>query len=404
VAIVGSGPAGLTAAHYLSLKGYKVAVFEAEHKPGGMLCCAIPAYRLPHEIIQKEVESLLDDNITLKCNTALGRDITVDSLFEDGYQAILLALGAHKSRPLQLENEDVEGVYPSIEFLKAYNMRGQSLAKGKVGVIGGGNSAVDAARMALRQRNVEKVTVLYRRTREEMPAFAEEIEAAEQEGIEIRILVSPSRVIAENGRLKAIECLRNELGDTDASGRRRPVPIPGTEQVIELDTVIVAIGEDSGVDAISPARTSGIEISRNNTVQVNEQTLLTNRPGVFAAGDIVTGPNTVVNAIAAGKKAAVMISRYIKGLEMIQPAERCLPSIYIEPVPVDMDEIQQAERSETPRASVEWRKRNFAEVEVSLSVSEAAGEARRCLRCDLDFTRPKTEPVEIPVTEEGVAS
>lgn len=404
VAIVGSGPAGLTTAHYLSLKGYKVTVFEAEHKAGGMLCCAIPAYRLPHETIQKEVEALLDKNITVKCNTALGRDITVDSLFEDGYRAILLALGAHKSRPLQLENEDVEGVYPSIEFLKAFNMRDQALAKGRVGVIGGGNSAIDAARMALRQRNVESVTILYRRTREEMPAFAEEIEAAEQEGIELRTLVSPSRVIAENGKLKAVECLRNELGETDASGRRRPVPVPGTEQVIELDTLVVAIGEDSGVDAISPARTSGIEITRNNTVQVETKTLLTNRPGVFAAGDIVTGPNTVVDAIAAGKRAAVMIDRYIKGLEMIQPAEPCLPSIFVEPVPVNMDEIQEARRSETPRASIEWRKRNFAEVEVSLSVSEAACEAGRCLRCDLDFTRPKIEPAEIPVTAEGVAS
>ncbi len=166
VAIIGAGPAGLSAAHYLSLKGCKVTVFEAEKEPGGMLTCAIPSYRLPREVIEKEIDALLDGNITLKCDVALGRDIDIDGLFEEGYQAVLLAIGAHKSKPLQLENEDVEGVYPSIEFLKAFNLQKQQLAKGNVGVIGGGNSAIDAARMALRLKDVDKVTILYRRTRE----------------------------------------------------------------------------------------------------------------------------------------------------------------------------------------------------------------------------------------------
>jgi len=389
VAIIGSGPAGLTAAHYLSLQGCKVTIFEAENLCGGMLYCAIPSYRLPRDVIKREIDALLDENITVQCNTALGRDITIDELFEKGYSTVLLAMGAHKSRPLRLENEDVEGVYPSIEFLKSFNIRGQSIARGRVGVIGGGNSAIDAARMALRQKDVSSVTILYRRTREEMPAFTEEIEAADQEGIKIQTLVTPTKVIAKDGHITGMECIRNELGDTDSSGRRRPVPVPGTEHVIELDTLIVAIGEDSGIDAIAPARMSRIETTNRNTVRVDSGTLLTNRPAVFAAGDLVTGPNTVVEAIAAGKKAAVMMGRYLRNEEMVQPAEPRLPRVYIEPVKMDMEESGPVDRAETPRAPADWRKRNFSEVEVSLSIDEASREACRCLRCDLEFTQPK---------------
>jgi len=394
VAIIGAGPAGLTTAHYLSLKGYKVTVFEAEKEPGGMLFCAIPSYRLPKEVIKKEINSLLDENITLKCNTTLGRDITLDQLFEEGYGAVLVALGAHKSKPLQLENEDIEGVIPSIKFLKACNLEGEQLARGRVGVIGGGNSAIDAARMALRQKDVKEVTILYRRTRKEMPAFEEEITAAEQEGIKIETLVSPARVISADGHIMALECLRNELGEVDSSGRRRPVPIKSSEFQVELDTLIVAIGEDSGVDAVAPARMSQIETTKWNTIKVDEATMLTNRPGVFACGDVVRGPNTVIDAIADGKKVAVMIDRYIRGKALKQQGTPILPQIYIEPADTASDDAGTAARVELQRAPAEWRKRNFAEVEVSLSVDEARAEARRCLRCDLEFTRHKKEAVE----------
>jgi len=394
VAIIGSGPAGLTAAHYLSLKGCRVTVFEAESRPGGMLYCAIPAYRLPRDVIEKEIDSLLDENITLKCNTALGRDVTVDGLFEDGYKAVFLAFGAHKSRTLHLENEDVAGVYPSIEFLKVFNLRGEQLARGRVGVVGGGNSAIDAARTALRQKDVSSVTILYRRTRAEMPAFAEEIEAADEEGIDIRTLVTPTKIIAANGRLSGLECVRNELGDVDSSGRRRPVPIKGTEHIVELDTLIVAIGEAPAIDAIAPTHESSIEITKSDTIKIDSGTLLTGRPGVFAGGDVVTGPNTVVEAIADGKKAALMIERYLRNEELAQPAEPRLPRVYIEPVQTDEEGPQQDERAETPRAPAEWRKRNFTEVEVSLSVEEATREACRCLRCDLEFTKPKEVETE----------
>ncbi len=406
VAVVGSGPTGLTAAHYLSLLGVKVTVFESEDKPGGMLTCVIPSYRLPREAVEKEIESLIDDNVEIKCGMALGSQISVDSLMNDGYGAILLAMGAHESRPLQIENEDVDGVYPSIRFLKAFNIEKRSLAKGWVGVIGGGNSALDAARMALRQKDVSGVTILYRRTRDEMPAFAEEIEAADQEGIQIRTLVSPVRIVSKEGRVVGLECLRNQLGEPDSSGRRRPVPIDGSNFVVNLDTVIVAIGEDSGVDCIGPAHSSGIETTETHTVRVDAHTMTTNRRGVFAAGDVVTGPNTVVDAIAAGKRAAEMIRRFLLGLDLKAPyAEPNIPRNYVEPPAVEAGFVADESRVETPRASVEWRKRNFAEVEVSLSIEEAFREAHRCLRCDLEFTRPKKEePEQTPAAVGGGAT
>ncbi|RKX25937.1 MAG: hydrogenase [Candidatus Zixiibacteriota bacterium] len=394
IAIIGSGPAGLTAAHYLSLKGYKITVLESEDKPGGMLYSAIPTYRLPRETIDKEINSLLDENITMRYNTALGCDVTVDGLLKEGYRAVLLALGAHKSKPLRLENEDVEGVYPSIEFLKAFNLRNETLAKGRVGVIGGGNSAVDAARMALRQKDVTDVTILYRRTQVEMPAFAEEIEAAEEEGITLKTLVTPTRVISKDGHLSSLEWVQNELGAPDDSGRRRPVPIKGTESTIDLDTLIVAIGEDSGVDAISPALSSGVETTKWNTIQVDMGTLVTNRPEVFAAGDVVTGPNTVVDAIASGRKAATMIDRFVRGKPMVESAIPRLPQVYIEPVALDEDAVPSNDRVDTPHAPAEWRKRNFSEAEVSLSINEAFRESCRCLRCDLEFTQPKEQQPE----------
>ena len=379
VAIIGSGPAGLTAAHYLSLKGHKVTVFEAEKEAGGMLYCAIPSYRLPRETIKNEIQSLLNKNITIKCDTALGKDLSVESLFKDGYKAILLALGAHKSKPLGLENENVKGVYPSIEFLKAFNLRNEQVAKGRVGVIGGGNSAIDAARTALRQKDVDTVTIFYRRTRNEMPAFKEEIEAAEQEGINIQTLVTPTKILTTSGLFSGIEYIDNKLGEPDSDGRQRPVPLKGTEKEIELDTLIVAISELGG--------RAEYDIINYNTVKIDEKTMLTSRDGVFAAGDVVTGPNTVVQAIAAGKKSAKIIDHYLNGEELHQPKELNLPKIYIKPAEFKKGEEISMERVETPRASVEWRKRNFAEVEVTLSQEEASKEAHRCLRCDLEFTQ-----------------
>ena len=404
VAIIGSGPAGMTAAHFLSLQGFKVTIFETDAEPGGMLYSAIPSYRLPREVIRNEVLALVDENITLRCNSTLGRDVTLDSLFGDGYGAILLAIGAHKSLRLHLRGEDLPGVHPSIQFLKAFNMKGEMLAKGRVGVVGGGNSALDAARVAVRQPDVQSVTIFYRRTREEMPAFAEEIEAAIQEGIHIETLVSPIGILSQEGRLWGLECINNELGDFDASGRRRPVAIPGSQHVVPLDTLIVAISEGSDTDCVTVAGANRIDVDESRgTVNINPETLETNRPGVFAGGDVVTGPNTVVDAIAAGKKAATVIGRYLRHESLVQPGQLQLPSVFVPPAKATEKEQENAPRVEVPRLGTISRRKGFAEVEQTLPEAEAHNEAARCLRCDLEFTQQPDKKTRIQESEEQPA-
>ncbi|MBD3382077.1 MAG: NAD(P)-binding protein, partial [candidate division Zixibacteria bacterium] len=402
VAIIGAGPAGLTTAHYLSLMGYKSTIFEAESKPGGMMYTAIPAYRLPREVIDKEIESLLDDNIEVKYNTRLGQEITIDKLMDDGYKAVFLAMGAHKSKPLRIEGEGAEGVYPSIQFLNHFNVHGKKLARGSVGVIGGGNSAVDAARVAIRQEDVTDVTIYYRRTKDEMPAYEEEIEAMLQEGIKLVPMVTPNKVVKKDGKLTGLELLRNKMGKRDPAGRRRPVAIDGSEFTVPLDTLIVAISEASDVDCISVASSMKIEIaSWGGAVKVDPETLATNCDGVFAGGDLTTGPNTIVDAIAAGKRAAVMIDRYLRKEPLKQPAVQVLPEKYVETAEC-RQEGDMSKRVETPRADVMWRKRGFAEVEMSLTREEATREACRCLRCDLEFTHKESEePESRPVMAGG---
>ena len=388
IAIIGSGPSGLTAAHYLSLKGYKVTVYESEGILGGMLTCGIPSYRLPRGILDKEIESLVDENVTVQCNTKLGRDITIDELFNQGYKSIFLAMGAHKSRKLNIEGEDIEGVYPAIQFLKDFNLRGEKIAKGRVGVIGGGDSAVDAARVALRQPAVESVTILYRRTRAEMPALATEVDAAIDEGIKLETLVTPLKIRSRKGKLSGVDCLRNKLGDMDASGRRNPVPIPGSEFTAEFDTLIVTIGDVPDIEFIE---SMGIEVTGKGTVKYDPETLLTSRAGVFAGGDVVTGPNTVVRAIAAGKKAAEMIDRYLHGQELKQPSKAKVPGHYILPSGLSDEELNEIRRVVPSTVDMRYRTASFVEVEQTLSEDEAAREARRCLRCDLEFTQPAEE-------------
>ena len=388
VAVVGSGPAGLTTAHYLALEGHPVTVLEADNKPGGMLVSGIPAYRLRRDVLDKEIAALVSENVTLKCNTALGRDFTIDDLFHQGYKAVFLALGAHKSRRLNIEGEELSGVFPAIQFLKAFNLQGKRLAKGHVGVIGGGNSAIDAARVALRQEGVESVTILYRRTRLDMPALKEEIQSALQEGIRLETLVSPVRIRSREGLVTGIECLRNELTKMDASGRRTPEAIPGTEFSLPIDTLIITIGDEPDIDYIA---SMGISSTARGTLQIEAQTLATSRPGVFAGGDVVTGPDTVVNAIAAGKRAALMIGRYLAGEEMKQPVSIRRPQHYVEPCNLSEEALAEIRRAEPPLLPTEVRRRSFSEVELCLSADDAIREAKRCLRCDLEFTMPAQE-------------
>ncbi|MBN2383283.1 FAD-dependent oxidoreductase [bacterium] len=383
VAVIGAGPSGLTAANILSLQGYKVTLFEKEDRAGGMLVQAIPAFRLPRDILSKEIESLLNENIELRLNTVLGKDFTIDGLLGDGYDAVYVSLGAHKSRKLALDGEHSDGVLHGIDFLKAFNLNGTALASGKVGVVGGGNSALDAARVALRQKGVTSVTIFYRRTREEMPAYDEEIQAALEEGVKIEYLVTPVGLKVEQDHIRAMTLCRNQLGKRDASGRRSPVPIPGTEFEVGLDTLIIAISEEPNLDGIE-----GIDLVKG-TVRINQESYSTGKEGIFAGGDVVTGPNTVIDSIAAGKNAAVMIDRYLSGRQMKLIPKVKLPSVYIEPVEVSEDETDVTARPESPTLSVKKRKKNFAEVELCLAAQEAIAESRRCLRCDLEFTKPE---------------
>ncbi len=391
IAVVGAGPAGLTAAHFLSLRGHRVTVIDAHSQPGGMLLLGIPSYRLPRNVLEKEIAALLNDNITLRMNTVLGKDVSVDGLFdEDGFDAVFLAMGSLKSQKLGVEGEDLDGVHPSIRFLEEFNLKGNSVARGHVGVIGGGNSAIDAARIALRQKEVDKVTIIYRRTREEMPAFHEEIEAAIEEGVVLETLLSPARILGSDGRVSGIQCIRNELGERDNSGRRRPVPIPDSEETLSLDTLVVAIGEKPDIGDVVGEKAKGLESTKWGTLQVDPRTLVTQRPGLFAGGDVVTGSNTVVDAIAAGRKAALVIGRYLAGEELRQPMQRHLPDVLVASVATEEEHANVA-RAKVPAMTPSERACNFEEVEQAFSAETAKVEAMRCLRCDLEFTMPPDE-------------
>lgn len=392
VAVVGAGPAGLTAAHLLSLEGYPVTVFDANDQPGGMLRLGIPAYRLPRDVLDREIAALLNENITLRMGVRLGRDITVDGLFEDGFGAVFVSLGSMKSQPLRIEGEDARGVHPSLHFLAEFNLHGRNLAKGRVGVIGGGNSAMDAARIALRQQGVEQVTVIYRRTREEMPAFAEEIDAAIHEGVVLETLLSPVGIETQDGALTGLRCIKNELGAPDESGRRRPVPIAGSEHVLPLDTLIVAVGEKPDIDAVGVGQ-AGVEATKWGSIAVDPRTLTTGRKGLFAGGDVATGPNTVVDAIAAGKRAAAMIDRYLAGEELRQPGEGPGPVRTVEPVRAK-EASAELVRLRVPHVPAAERRATFAEVEQAVTEQTAQREAGRCLRCDLDYRQLPNDAAE----------
>jgi NADH-quinone oxidoreductase subunit F len=382
-AVVGAGPAGLAAAHELAGRGCRVTVFEAEAEAGGMLLRGIPAYRLPSDVLRREIRDLLaSPPVRLECGRALGRDFSLDDLLHGGFGAVFLAVGAHKSRRLGLAGEDAAGVHPALQFLARANRGGAPLARGAVGVIGGGNAAVDAARVALRQPGVACVTLLYRRTRADMPAFAEEVEAALQEGVRLLPLVSPVAVLAPAGRLAGVVCVRNRLGARDATGRRAPVPVPGSEHEVRLDTLIVAVGEAVDTASLGPL---GLALHGDGRLRADPATLETSRPGVFAGGDAAGGPGTVVEAIAAGKRAAGMIHRFLQGAPLREAARPVVPTAFI---PAGEPEPAGGRRAEPATLPLHSRHGCFAEVERPLRAEDARREARRCLRCDLEFTRP----------------
>jgi len=303
VAIVGSGPAGLTAAWFLRKLGHSVTVFEALPKAGGMMRIGIPKYRLPRDLLDREIEDIENIGVKIKTNAKIE---SLDELFSQGFNAIYLALGATQGIKMGIPGEDNPQVLDGISVLRSINLGEKVDITGDVAVVGGGNVAIDVARCALRV-GAEKVTILYRRTQREMPAYSEEVEEALKEGVRFSFLVTPQKVSPEGKKLK-VECIRMKLGEPDASGRRRPIPIEGSEFTIEVDRLITAIGQRSEV----PER-FGLATDRRGHIQVDEETLSCSREGVFAGGDVVSGPASVIKAIQAGRKAAISIDKYLGG-------------------------------------------------------------------------------------------
>jgi len=385
VAVVGSGPAGLTAAYYLAKLGHSATVFEALPQAGGMMRVGIPDYRLPREILDAEIKEIEEAGVEIETNTRIE---SLDSLFKQGYSAIFLGLGAHRGTRMRVDGEESPGVIDGVTFLRQVNL-GEEVKIGKrIAIIGGGNAAIDCSRTSLRL-GAEKVTIVYRRTRAEMPAAAEEIEEALHEGVEIIFLAAPNRISVKDGHIE-LECLRMKLGEPDASGRRRPVPIEGSEFTTEFDNVIASIGQATEV----PTQFE-IDLGRGNVIKVNSQTLATNQQGVFAGGDVVTGPASVIESIAQGRQAASSMDKYLGGSGVIDESLVSLekPDSWLGSDAGFADRRQPA----MPCLDIKKRLANFAEVELGYDETTAIEEAKRCLRCDLRLrlSSPMLPPVKV---------
>ena len=369
VAIVGSGPAGLTAAYYLAKLGHSVTVFEALPEPGGMMRVGIPDYRLPKDVLRAEIEEIRSVGVEIRTNTRVD---SPQGLLEQGYDAVFLAIGAHQAVRLGIEGEDSPKVKEGLSFLRDVGLGREVELGSRVAVIGGGNVAIDSARTALRL-GAKEVTIVYRRTRAEMPASPEEIDGALAEGVNIHFLAAPVRIISRNKGLR-LECIRMKLGAVDASGRQGVEPIEGSEFTMGFNTVIAAIGQRPELPALI-----GLATGRGNTIQVDPDSLATGKEGIFAGGDVVSGPATVIEAIADGRQVAISIDRYLGGSGVIDET-LAPPEGEVAPV----EEAEEKRRLPIPALPLEQRHNSFAEVELSLDDGMAIEEARRCLRCDLE--------------------
>ncbi len=382
VAVVGSGPAGLTVAYYLRLKGYQITVFEALEVLGGMLRVGIPDYRLPPDALDHEIGYLLRHGIAVQTGKRLGRDFSLTDLEQQGFDAVFLAIGAHLGLGTGIAGEDeFDGVINAVEFLREVNLGSRRRPGDTVVVVGGGNVAVDAARVA-RRLGSESVNIVYRRSREEMPAYAEEIADALAEGIQIHYLTAPARIVGKDGCVTGFECIRTELGPPDASGRRRPVPVKGSEYVIRCDAVLPAIGQridlNWAVDGSAP------EATRRSTIRVHPHTMQTSIPYVFAAGDAVSGPASVIEAVAAGHKAVAAIERFVNGEDL----DAYAAEMEMRPPPgTDWADIPRnigpEIRAQSPHMEASERVSSFAEVDRSFTEADARREAQRCLNCGI---------------------
>ena len=385
IAVIGGGPSGLSAAFFLRRLGHAVTIFESMPKLGGMLRYGIPEYRLPKKVLEWEVQGILDLGVEAFTYVKFGVDFGLGSLVAAGYNAVFIGVGAWQDYSLGIEGEDMEGSFTGIDFLSRAS-KGEELDLGKrAAVIGGGNTAVDCARTLLRL-GLEKVYMIYRRTRAEMPANEVEIVASEEEGIEFVFLAAPTRLLdKENSkRVCQIEYLKMQLGEPDASGRRRPEPIEGSETVLDVDTVVTAIGQspDSAFKEQDPhARMTELELTRWNTIDNDPETLTTTIPYVFTAGDAATGPSLVVDAIGGGRRAARSINLFLKG-EKIEPVKDSLQNKRIpESIFSSVKGIENIPRAKMPELKVSDRIRNFDEVDLVLSEQNAHQEANRCLSC-----------------------
>jgi NADPH-dependent glutamate synthase beta subunit-like oxidoreductase/coenzyme F420-reducing hydrogenase delta subunit len=372
VAIVGSGPAGMACAYYLRKFGYPATIFEAHSELGGMLRVGIPRYRLPREVLDVEIQRLTQMGIEIRTNT---RVVSLDLIFDMGYKGVFVTIGAHQSLRMGIEGEESPGVIDGATFLREINLGLKPSLGDKVAVVGGGNVAIDAARTALRL-GVREVSLLYRRSRAEMPADPAEVEQSLEEGVRVQFLVTPTRIKRQDGRLN-VSLVRMELGEPDASGRRRPVPVEGSEFSEEFDTLISAIGQ-----APQAPGDFRVRIGRGSTIQVDPVTLNTNRKGVFAGGDAVTGPATVVEALAAGRLAASRIDDYLQHRYPLPPKEG-RESLAGDLLSGTIEMIRKISRLEPQILPPEARAKNFGLVEFVYDWQAAVNEARRCLRCGM---------------------
>jgi heterodisulfide reductase subunit A-like polyferredoxin len=377
VGIVGGGPAGLSAAYFLARKGYGVTIFEREREAGGMLTTAIPAFRLPKDVVRRDIEEITSLGVEIRTGAEI-RDL--ESLRKQGYQAIFLGLGTTQSMKMGVEGEDLENIHPCMTYLKRANFGEEMDFAGKtVLLVGGGNVCLDVARLAPRL-GARKVIIQYRRSRAEMPAFDWEIKAAEEEGIEFQYLCAPVRFIGREGRVAEVESIRMKLGEPDASGRRRPVPIKGSEFRTAVDHVVVSIGLTPETGLFK----GELELEKNGTIRVDPETLQTSLADVFAGGDVVTGPSLIVNAIGQGKRAAFYIDRYLSGQDLkAVPFETPMPVVDKKEVIGRQKAYSRLEPVETRGLDPSERARDFREIEWPLSEEEARAGASRCLDCGL---------------------
>ncbi|MHA1238411.1 MAG: FAD-dependent oxidoreductase [Candidatus Odinarchaeia archaeon] len=370
VAVIGAGPAGLTAAYYLGLLGHEVTVFDELPKPGGMMLVGIPEYRLPKKLMMAEINARMEEaEVELKLKRRIE---DLDALLGEGYNAIFIAIGAHQSIKLGIEGEDHPKVIDCLQLLREVNVHGRRPKLGeKVVIIGGGNSALDAARVSLRL-GVKEVIIFYRRTRMEMPATPRELEEAEAEGVKFEFLATPTKVLSSAEEPPVMEFIRMKLTTPDESGRLKPQPIPGTEFIVEADTFIKAIGE-----VVTVPKIFNLDLTTRGRIKVNPETLQTSKLGVFAGGDVVSGPASVTNAIGDGWKAASAIDKYLGGygLREYELVEELIPR-------VEVKEVLGLNRTPVALLPVEERIKGFSEVELGYKLEEAIKEAKRCWRCD----------------------